>query len=90
MADMSTEMPSDFQDFNRFVAEQLVGRNADLSLEESVAAFRAYQRELARCRNELQPALEELDATGGVSLDMDAIIARGKQQLAEVLATDCP
>lgn len=80
---MSTETPSDFRDFNRFVTEQLAGRDTELSLEESVAAFRAYQSELACCRDELQPALDELDATGGIALDMNTIIARGKQQLAE-------
>jgi hypothetical protein len=80
---MSTETPNDFHDFNRFVAEQLADRTVDLSLEESVAAFRAYQSELARCREQLQPAIDELDSTGGSNLDVEAIIARGKQKLAE-------
>ncbi|MDP7066242.1 MAG: hypothetical protein QF637_01340 [Acidimicrobiales bacterium] len=80
---MSTETQGDFREFNRFVTEQLAGRETELSLEESVAAFRAYQSELSRCRDELQPAIDELDAAGGIALDMDVIIARGKQQLAE-------
>ena len=80
---MSTENPSEFHDFNRFVTERLSATKADLSLEESVAAFRAYQSELAKCREALKPALNELDGTGGSLLDMASIIARGKQMLAD-------
>lgn len=67
----------------RFVTEQLNDRTVDLSLEEAVAAFRAYQAELARCREQLRPAIDELNSSGGSDLDVDSIIARGKQQLAE-------
>jgi len=80
---MSTETQGDFREFNRFFTEQLAGQETELSLEESVAAFRAYQSELARCHDELQPAIDELDANGGIALEMDAIIAGGKQHLAE-------
>ena len=80
---MSTETQGDFREFKRFVTERLAGRKTELSLEESVAAFRAYQSELSRCRDELQPAIDELGATGGIALDMDAIIVRGKEQLTE-------
>ena len=80
---MSTESPNDFQDFNKFVTEHLSDHASNLSLEEGVAAFRAYQSELARCREEIKPAIDELDETGGTDLDIDAIIARGKKKLAE-------
>lgn len=77
---MATNTPSEFHDFNRFVTERLANVESSLSLEESVAAFRAYQAELKKCREALQPAMDE---TGGTVLDMESIIARGKQMLAE-------
>lgn len=80
---MSTNTPSEFHDFNRFVTERLANVDSGLSLEESVAAFRAYQAELKKCREALKPAIDEMDETGGTVLDMELIIARGKQMLAE-------
>ena len=80
---MATDSSNEFQKFNDFVSQQLAGRDEELSLEESVAAFRAYQAELARCREELQPPIDELDTNGGTELDIDAIIARGRRQLEQ-------
>lgn len=80
---MATNTPSEFHDFNRFVTERLANVDSGLSLEESVAAFRAYQAELEKCHEALQPAIDEMDETGGTVLDMESIIARGKQMLAE-------
>ncbi len=74
---------NEFHDFSRFVTEHMSIQMATLSLEESLAAFRIYQAELNRFRDEIQPALDELDESGGTDLDMGSIIARGKKQLAE-------
>jgi hypothetical protein len=79
---MSTNTPNEYFDFNQFVVERLSTSGSDLSLEESVAAFRAYQAELSSCRQALKPAIEELDSGGGSQLDMKSIIARGKAMLA--------
>jgi len=76
-------VPNEFHDFSRFVTEQISDQMAGLSLEESLAAFRLYQAELNRLRDEIQPALDELDESGGTDLDVGSIIARGRQKLAE-------
>ena len=85
---MVTNTPNEFHDFNQFVVERLSVTGADLSLEESVAAFRAYQAEIDRCRKAIQPAIDELDAGGGSELDIQSIIARGKAMLASEGITD--
>lgn len=74
---------NEYLDFNQFVVERLSSTASDLSLEESVAAFRAYQAELEKCRNALKPAIDELDSGDGSQLDMKTIIARGKAMLAK-------
>jgi hypothetical protein len=79
---MATKTPTDYLDFNRFVVERLSKSDSDISLEESVAAFRAYQSEIARCRRDIQSAINELDAGGGSELDIQSIIARGREMLA--------
>ena len=64
------------------MVEHLSVTDADLSLDESVAAFRAYQAEIDHCRKVIQPAIDELNAGGGSELDIQSIIARGKAMLA--------
>ena len=76
-------VPDEFYDFSRFVNEQMSDQMDGLSLEESLAAFRVYQKELSRFKNKIQPALDELNESGGSDLEMDSIITRGRQQLAE-------
>lgn len=79
---MTTKTPTDYLDFDRFVVERLSKSDSDISLEESVAAFRAYQSEIARCRREIQSAINELDADGGSELDIKSIVERGRAILA--------
>jgi len=50
----STELKS----FHRFLTEQLQGGDAGLSPEKSVKALRAYQDDLHRLRQDIQPALQ--------------------------------
>jgi hypothetical protein len=74
-------MVSDLKTFNKFVAEHLANHPDSLSLEESVVAFRAYQAELNRFKQDIAPAIAELDSTGGQPFDLNAIVAAGNDIL---------
>ena len=86
---MTIQFANDLVAFNRFVEEQLgsndppLSNGTPLSLEEGLAVFRTYQEELARFHQEIQPAIDELNAGDGTVLDMEAIIAEGRRRLAE-------
>ena len=55
---MATQSPSELESFHEFLTRQLQGGDARLSPEESVKAFRAYQDDLQRFRQDIQPALQ--------------------------------
>ena len=55
---MATQTPTELESFHRFLTEQLRGGGKGLSPEESLNAFRAYQRDLARLQEGIQPAVE--------------------------------
>lgn len=68
---MSTDLSSDWTAFNLFVSEQLSGNLNGMTLEESLAKFRAYQEDLTAIRAKLKIS-EEQSARGESSeLDMD-------------------
>lgn len=78
---MSTGVSQELDAFKRFAEQRLAGR--ELSLEESVAAYRAYQAELKKFHEAVGLPCKELDDGGGAPLDIDAVIARGRAILAE-------
>ena len=80
---MAAELFTDLDAFNQFAKLHLSQAQNGLTLEEGLAAFRAYQDELARFKKETQPALDELDASGGSELDIEKIIAEGRKRLTE-------
>jgi hypothetical protein len=55
---MATPIPTELEFFHRFLTEQLKSGGTHLSPEESLEAFRAYQRDLERCREDVCPALQ--------------------------------
>lgn len=68
---MSTDLSSDWTAFNQFVSERLSGNLNGMTLEESLAEFRAYQEDLMAIRAKLKIS-EEQSARGESSeLDMD-------------------
>jgi len=62
-----------------------------MTVEESVQAFRAYQRDLARFQRDCKPALAESARGQSQPLDVDEIIARGRQRAAaQGIDVTCP
>ncbi len=86
---MATQVPTELESFHRFLTLQLESGGKDLSPEESLDAFRAYQRDLARLKKDIQPAVERFQrGEGGRELDYDAIKQDVTQRLAERGITD--
>ncbi len=86
---MATQTPTELESFHRFLTEQLRGGGKGLSPEESLNAFRAYQRDLARLQEGIQPAVERFHrGQGGHELDYDAIRQNVTQRLTEKDITD--
>jgi len=80
---MSTETQSELELFHRFLSEQLENGESDLSPEESVEAFRAYQRESGRLKEAIRPAVERFKRGEGSELDYEAVKDEVTQRLAE-------
>jgi hypothetical protein len=85
---MATEPPTELETFHRFLTDQLAGGRSDLSPEESVKAFRAYQRDLERLREEIRPAVERSRRGESQPLDIEDLKARVTKKLAEGIITD--
>jgi hypothetical protein len=80
---MPIETYSEIVTFYEFLGRQIQEGSVALSPEESVEAFRAYQRDLSRLKRELQPGLDRCDrGEPGVSFDAEDIIRRGRERLA--------
>lgn len=85
---MTTQSSTELESFHRFLTEQLQGGYAELSPEESVKAFRAYQDDLQRLRQDVRPALQRSLQGESEPLDIEDVKARGRQRLAEKGITD--
>ena len=85
---MSTQPQTELEAFHSFVAQQLQSRRGDMSVEDSVKAFRAYQRDLERLKADIQPALNEIDRGEASELDYDALNERVAKRLADKGITD--
>lgn len=80
---MATNSPSELDVFYHFLAEQLQDGACDLSPEQSVEAFRSYQRDLERLKNDIRPAVEQFKRGEGRQLDYDTVKDEVTQRLAE-------
>jgi hypothetical protein len=79
---MATDSSSEIGAFHRFLGHQIEECSVDLSPEESVQAFRAYQRDLERLRNDLKPAIERLErGLPGIPFDVEEVKQRGRERL---------
>jgi hypothetical protein len=80
---MASSSVSELAQFHQFLGEQLKGDGNTLSPEESLVAFRGYQRDLEKLRNDLQPAIDRLErGESAKQLDIEDIKRRGRQRLA--------
>lgn len=85
---MATELPSELKSFHWFLTEQLRRGDVSLSPEQSVEAFRAYQRDLERCREDIRPALERSVRGQSEPLDIEELKERVTKRLAAKGITD--
>ena len=80
---MATTTLSELEAFHRFLGECLAKGQCEFSVEESVATFRAYQKELGQLREELRPALQQSARGESQPLDVEELKAEVAQALAE-------
>lgn len=86
---MSTQIPSELESFHQFLTDQLAAGGTGLSPEESLEAFRAHQRDLARLKRDIQPAVQRFQrGEAGRELDYDAVKQDVTQRLTEKGITD--
>jgi hypothetical protein len=79
---MSTVLPTELQAFHQFL-NSLIDQAPDMSPEQSVEAFRAYQADHERLREEVRPALERSLRGESEPLDMNDIKSRGRKRMAQ-------
>ena len=80
---MATVPENEVLAFYRFLGEQMNRGANELTVEESVEAFRAYQRDAARLRQHLAPSIEQAKRGESKPLDADAVIERVNSRLSE-------
>ena len=82
------ETQTDLEAFHKFIGELLKKGKRKLPVEESLVAFREYQQELERLREEIRPALERATKGEGKELDLEDILRRGRERLAKEGVSD--
>ena len=80
---IATDLKNDFQDFQRFIGDKMDVGDSAISLEQALAEFRAYQRDLERFKNDTRQSLQESARGESTPLDIDDVLERGRQRLAE-------
>lgn len=78
---MSSGSVTELREFYAFLEHQLQASPEPMTVEESVPAFRAYQRDLQRFRQGCESALAESASGQSQPLDVDAIIDRGRERV---------
>lgn len=80
---MPAENSSELIVFHRFLGDQIAIGSIDLSPEESVEAFRVYQRALKRLQDDLKPAADRFErGEPAPALDIEDVKRRGRERLA--------
>jgi hypothetical protein len=80
---------SELAAFHQFLGERLLEQGfTELTPDESVQEFRAYQRQREQLLAELGPALEQYRRGEGRELDIEQLIEQERQRLAEEGITD--
>ena len=85
---MATANQTELEVFHRFLGDRLNDGKRDLTVEETVEAFRAYQRDLQQLRQEIRPALERSLRGESKPFDAEELKDRVTRQLAEEGITD--
>ena len=80
---MPTTLAEELSAFSRFVTDRLSDDESDLSLEESVHAYREYQEELARFNEGLMRSVAQAERGEAGPLDVEAVKQRVRARLAQ-------
>jgi succinate dehydrogenase/fumarate reductase flavoprotein subunit len=80
---MASDLRGELHDFQRFLDDKVDVCRSSISLEQALQQFREYQRDLQRFKDDTRQALEESARGQSSPLDIDDVIQRGKQRLAE-------
>jgi hypothetical protein len=84
---MPTEIPhtpSDAQLLHVYLGQQLDRAGDQLSLDEALAGFQEYYRQLNLLRGKIECASASLERGAGSPLDADAVIGQIRQRLSEL------
>ena len=79
---MQTEL-TEVELFHRFVGGQIENGGRNLSLDEILKAFRAYEGDLERCREAIRPALQRSLRGESQPFDVEEMKTRVTNRLAE-------
>jgi hypothetical protein len=85
---MSTDTLSELDQFQHYLDRLRASGDCRMSLDECVADFRLYQEELERCRAAVREALESSARGEGEAWDLEEMLRRGRERLAEKGITD--
>jgi hypothetical protein len=77
------DQQTELQEFHRFIGRYLQNGANGLTVDNSVAEFRAYREELERCREAIRPALEASLRGESEPLDMEDVKRRGRKRFEE-------
>lgn len=78
---MSTDQPSEFDAFAAFVDKRYGGELNNTSLEDALADFRAYERDLARLKAHLQPSIEQAERGELKELDVESLMNSVRERI---------
>jgi hypothetical protein len=78
---MSDGLPIEREAFNAFLDQRFVVSGTDATLEQALAAFRAYQRDLEHLKQKLQPSIEQADRGEARPLDHDSLMQRVRDRI---------
>lgn len=84
---METAVAPELEAFNRYVVERLGGSLGGQTLEEALAKFREYQRQLSKLKAKIQQS-EESAAREGTRPMTDDVIADRHARLDQLLAEE--
>ena len=80
---MATAGENEVLAFYRFLREQIERGESETTVQASVEAFRAYQRDVAGLRRHLAPSIEQARRGESKRLDAEALIERVNSRLYE-------
>ena len=80
---MATSVLTEVEAFHQFLGKAIRNGGREMTIEESVAEFRAYQDELARFNAGLQKSLQQAQDGDAEPLDAEALKDEVRRELAD-------